>query len=109
MTAPPPTTVTAPPTNTAPAPGSEHIENPTADDYHNPLSLWPVLDDQTESELVILFLNNNPNDCAGLIQRFEDAPNGVQAFVNRAATEPRLQDNLISDAMLFYCQKFSGG
>lgn len=97
----PPTAPTAP---TPPAPGSEHIENPTADDYRNPISLWPVLDDQTQLELAILFLENNPTDCGELIEAAEDAPFGVTDWVDRAANEPRLQDDLISQAMLVYCQ-----
>jgi hypothetical protein len=109
------TTRTAPAPSTTPteasglAPGSEHIANPTASDYREPLSVWPTYDVQTKGSLSALFIENNPNDCGALSERFEDAPIGVQQFVDRAANEPRLQDDPISNAMLVYCQKFSGG
>jgi hypothetical protein len=108
-TVPAQTTTTVPTAPTAAALGSEHIPNPTANDYREPLSVWPAFDDQTKGALAALFLNNNPIDCGALIEKFEDAPIGVQQFVDRAANEPRLQDEPISSAMLVYCQKFSGG
>jgi hypothetical protein len=79
----------------------------TADEYHLPLRRWPIYTVQTKDGMAALFLTNNPNDCGALIERFEDAPISVRQFVDRAATEPRLKDDPISTAMLFYCQKFN--
>ena len=106
-TTPPPTTTI--PNPLKPEPGTVHIESDdlSAKEYHRPLRIWPTYDVQTKGGLSALFLMNNPNDCGAVAERFEDAPIGVQTFVDRAANEPRLQDEPISNAMLVYCQKFN--
>ncbi len=50
---------------------------------------------------------DNPNDCAAF-NEIEDAPIGVRNNVDRAARDPRFQDDLISAVMLASCQGFSG-
>ena len=102
-------TTKTPPATTRSTQGGVTIAKPSADDYHQPLRVWPTYSEPTKGGLAALFLTNNPGDCAALTAKFEDAPIGVQQFVDRAASEPRLQDTPISNAMLVYCQKFSGG
>jgi len=83
------------------------VNNPTPDDYHRSLRVWPVFSSETKYELAVLFLKNNPTDCAAL-RRIEDAPIGLRAAVEEASTDPARQDDRISDAMLEYCETFVG-